>query len=101
MTPVEFKEFWLNDQTKEVYEEIDDSWRHGNYMYTVFEILDEDEKGTGVYYGVSYQVSGDGEYHTIRDSDEFYMQRVTPVEEVRTVTIWQAYVEEPVNTQPE
>ncbi len=45
-----------------VHEELDDSWRHGNYVFHVYKRL-EDE----TYWGISFQVSGDGEENTLRD----------------------------------
>lgn len=63
-----FYELWENDELESVYEELDDSWRHGNYVYTVFKYLNE-ETNSIEYYGVNYQVSGDGNYHSIRDRE--------------------------------
>lgn len=79
MTNDEFKELWCNDELEEVHEEIDDSWRHGNYMYTVFKAPD------GTFWACNYSVSGDGEQHGIRD-DEFYINEVTPIEKIVTIT---------------
>ncbi len=94
-TSDEFKEAWRNDLLEEVNEEIDDSWRHGNYYMTVFELftlipgtdIDDDKfKTTGEFYQANYAVTGDGEGHGIRDGD-FTFYRVYPVDKVVTKTI--------------
>lgn len=79
MNKKEFKELWLNDNLESVYRDIDDSWRHGNYVYEVFKT--EDNR----YFGVNYQVSGDGEWHGIRD-EEFEFSEVEPYEETVVIT---------------
>jgi len=75
MNKEEFYEKWVVDgELEEVYKDFDDSWRHGNRVTSVFRI---DEK----YYEVKYNVSGDGEYHGIREN-EFYFMEVEPYEEI-------------------
>ncbi|WP_421868805.1 hypothetical protein [Pararhizobium sp.] len=59
-----FRDLWWNDDLEEVHEELDDSWRHGNYVYAVFLHAE-----TGKYWSVNYQVSGDGEYNTLREAE--------------------------------
>lgn len=92
-TKEDFRDAWKEDLMQLVDKKIDDGWRHGNNHKTVFErfTLDEndDEVSTGEYYLAFYRVSGDGEYHGIRELDfDFY--RVYPHEEVVTITktVW-------------
>lgn len=80
MTNDEFKEAWFNDQLKKVHEEIDDSWRHGNYMHTVYF-----HSETDTYWACNYQVSGDGESHGIRD-DDFEIHQVRPEKRMIEIT---------------
>lgn len=79
MNKQEFKELWENGLLKVVQEEIDDSWRHGNYMHTVYHHAESD-----TYWACNYQVSGDGEYHGIRD-DDYEIFQVEP--QTKTVVI--------------
>lgn len=79
MNKEQFIQLWQDNYLEEVYEEIDDSWRHGNNMVTVFK--DED----GRYWEAHYRVSGDGEYHGIRDN-EFEFFEVKPVKKVVEIT---------------
>jgi len=56
------------DHTAEIVdEEIDDSWRHGNYVTSV--VKETLPTGEVFYWEGTYQVSGDGEYHSWRDGD--------------------------------
>lgn len=80
MTDEEFKELWEGDYLEEVYKKIDDSWRHGNNMTTVYHYEKDD-----TYWQCQYRVSGDGEYHGIRD-DEFTLRQVTPVKKIVEIT---------------
>ena len=75
----QFKELWEEDLLEEVQDNIDDSWRHGNNHNTVFKYVKD--TGEVEYYLASYQVSGDGEFHGIRD-DEFYITLVEPHKKV-------------------
>ena len=59
---------------KMVYEEIDDSWRHGSYVTQYF--YDEIHK---TYWQVVYQRSTDGEYNGLSDKD-FFLTEVEPYE---------------------
>lgn len=79
MNKEQFKALWEDFSLEEVHEEIDDSWRHGVNKVTVFK--DED----GRYWEAHYRVSGDGEYHGIRD-DDFEIFEVTPVKKVVEIT---------------
>jgi hypothetical protein len=74
-----FKDLWRDDQVKSVSKEIDDSWRHRNHVSEVFK--DEAMR----YWRVDYRVSGDGEYHGIRD-EEFTITQVSPVTKTVVVT---------------
>ncbi len=78
MTNEEFKELWFDEELESVERELDDSWRHGNYVYEIFKYQDK-------YYACSYQVSGDGETHGIRDND-FTLKEVFPYTETIIVT---------------
>lgn len=78
MTNEEFKELWFDGVLESMEKNLDDSWRHGNYVDEVFKYEDK-------FYSCSYQVSGDGEEHGIRD-DEFTLREVTPVTEMLQVT---------------
>ncbi|AKF13452.1 hypothetical protein PHIN3_189 [Sinorhizobium phage phiN3] len=89
MNKERFKELWYDDELEEVHEDIDDSWRHGNNVWTVYKYGD-------TYWQASYRVSGDGEYHGIRD-DDFEIERVYPHEVVTKVT---NYVTTPPKTNP-
>jgi hypothetical protein len=53
-----------NYDYEEVHEESDPSWRHGCYMSTVYKRLTDD-----THWMVSWQLSDDGEYNSIRDGD--------------------------------
>lgn len=83
MNKEEFKDLWINDLIESVDRNIDDSWRHGNYIYEVFKT--EDDR----YFGVNYQVSGDGEYNGIRE-DEFEISELEPYTETIVVTKYRA-----------
>jgi hypothetical protein len=63
-----------------VYREIDDSWRHGCYVYEVYHREEDD-----TYWGVSYERSGDGEWNGLREGTADVRQ-VWPVTETITVT---------------
>lgn len=79
MNKKEFRELWMNDELEEVHKELDDSYRHGNYVYKVFKSPD------GHFWGANYTVSGDGEEHGIRDEYiGFELEEVVPVE--KTIT---------------
>ena len=75
----QFRDMWRNEELEEVYETMDDSWRHGVNKTTVFK--DDD----GRFWQADYRVSGDGEYHGIRDN-EFEYEEVFPVTKTITVT---------------
>ena len=78
MTNEEFKELWMDDQVESIEQELDNSWRHGNYVYEIFQYQDK-------FYAVNYQESGDGEWHGIREND-FTLKEVFPYTETITVT---------------
>lgn len=46
-----------------VQEELDDSWRHGNYVYGVI------RDSSGRFWAGVWQESGDGEYNSFREGD--------------------------------
>ena len=52
-----------------VYEEIDDSWRHGAYVWEVYE-----RESDGTFWGASYQRSTDGETNGLRDEEADVVQ---------------------------
>ena len=57
---------------KPVFREVEDSWRHGYY---VFEVYHREEDDT--YWGVNYKLSTDGETNGLRDN-EYCIEQVTP-----------------------
>lgn len=79
-----FKELWMDEGIQEVDDKIDDSWRHGNYHTTVFAYETPDEVQ---YWQAAYKVSGDGEYHGIRDND-FDIVRVYPKQVIIEKTVY-------------
>lgn len=79
MTKEEFKELWENDELERVHEELDSSYRHGNYVNTIFKATD------GTFWEASYTVSGNGEEHGIRDNN-FSLGQVRPVTETVIIT---------------
>lgn len=84
-----FKELWRNGKLTEVYEEIDDGWRHGNDMYTVYQHGDD-------FWAASYRVTGDGEEHGIRNGD-FELTKVYPITKTVVTT---DYVNTPQKPKP-
>lgn len=87
-TKEEFREAWFNDLLEEIDDDIDDSWRHGNNHKTVFELYDsKTENTTGTFWKAIYRVSGDGEYHGIREND-FEFARVYPHEVIVRKTVY-------------
>lgn len=62
---------WRNEIIESVLREDDPSWRHGNYVYEVF-FRDVDN----TYWAINYQVSGDGEYHSLRDGEDTDFEQV-------------------------
>lgn len=79
VTTEQFRDMWLEDELEEVHETMDDSWRHGVNKSTVFK--DDD----GRFWEANYQVSGDGEYHGIRQN-QFDFYEVFPVTKTITIT---------------
>jgi hypothetical protein len=77
------KDVWMNDDEYEsVHRDLDDSWRHGNYVYEVFHRESDD-----TYWAVNYQVSGDGEYNSLRDEPDFVeFDQVIPVKKMVEIT---------------
>ena len=94
MTKEEFKKLWENDQVDLVQENIDDSWRHGNNYSNVYEILDDNYNKTGKFYLVYFRVSGDGEYHGIREGDFDTPEEVIPFIETTVVTNYRSVLKE-------
>jgi len=68
MNNEEFRKLWRTDALKEVDHEVDDSYRHGVYAYTVFQHGDD-------FWMASYTISGNGEEHGIRDG-HFEIEKV-------------------------
>lgn len=87
MTHAEFVELWENDELESVWRELDDSWRHGNNVTEVF----KDKEGR--FWQVSYRVSGDGEYHGIRDNEMHALNEVEPFQVQTLVTHYRLVVE--------
>lgn len=71
-------EDWFDEYLESVQKDVDNSWRHGCYVYEVFH-RDADD----TYWAVNYKVSGDGETHTLREGLEKFTQ-VYPNEKVVT-----------------
>jgi hypothetical protein len=69
------------DDFEFVNEEADPSWRHGCYMTTVYKRLSDQ-----TYWSVNWQLSGDGEYNSIRDKEisDMDIYQVEPYEQVIT-----------------
>lgn len=88
-----FKELWMNDEVETIEKDIDDSWRHGNYVFEVFKYK-PDPDGLPIYYSVSYNESSSSDYHGIRDGD-FEIERVFPHEKVVRVIEWKSTPAEP------
>lgn len=57
-------EDWAEGYIESVLQEIDNSYRHGCYVYEVFH-RDVDD----TYWSVSYKESGDGEENSLRDGE--------------------------------
>lgn len=74
-----YKEIWEEELGYPVYEDIDDSWRHGCDIYEVYY-----RKADDTYWGVSYQRSTDGNYNGLREN-EATISRVYP-HKVMTIT---------------
>lgn len=71
---------WRDELLDSVHEELDDSYRHGNYVYEVFHRAADD-----TYWAVNYTCSGDGEQHGLRDDEHDGFTRVYPHKRVVTV----------------
>lgn len=74
-----FRYLWMDEQIESVFKELDDSYRHGNYIYEVF------KDNVGRFWAVNYTVSGDNEQHGIRDN-EFDIHEVVAYTETEVVT---------------
>jgi hypothetical protein len=91
-TVADLKDYWDAPDYDLIKEEIDDSWRHGNYVFAVFRRISD-----GTYWGVSFCRSGDGETDGLRDGDvdDSNITRLMPVEMTITDYVsWKAPVEE-------
>jgi hypothetical protein len=84
MDSKELKRKWQEEILVSVHKELDDSYRHGNYVSEVFQ-----DTETGKFWAVNYSVSGGGEQHGIRDGDAEAIE-VTKTERqiVQTVIDW-------------
>lgn len=80
-----FRDKWREEELEEVLEELDDSWRHGNYVYAVYR-----DPETEMFWAINYQVDGTGDYHTLRDGDADAPTRVYPHEKVVTTVEYTA-----------
>lgn len=80
MDKVKLTELYSNGSLESVQRDIDDGWRHGNYIFEVFKYKDR-------FYGVNYQESGDGEYNTLRDGyiTDSDIEELIPIEENITI----------------
>lgn len=85
-----FKELWWNDELELIEDDIDDGWRHGNNHSTIF-------KHGNDYWNCNYRVSGDGEYHGIREN-EFDLTKVYPIKAVTRKTYWTTDMPNPATT---
>lgn len=68
------------EELESVEREIDNSWRHGCYIYEVYRRQSDD-----TYWAVSYRLSTDGETNELREGSAEISQ-VFPVTETITVT---------------
>jgi hypothetical protein len=89
MNTEKFQELWHNGDLVKVDEELDDSWRHGNYVTTVYRYENE-------FWQADYHVSGDAEYHGIRDND-FKLTKVYPVTKITKTTEYVTTPQRPVS----
>lgn len=88
-----FKELWMEDGVESIEIDLDNSWRHGNYVNEIFKYK-PDPEGLPIYYSVSYSESSNGDYHGIREGD-FEIERVFPHEKVIKTIIWETFPPEP------
>jgi hypothetical protein len=92
MNKEQFQDAWHDDLLEVVEEKVDNGWRHGTNNDVVFELFNYDEETddfstTGTYWKAYFRVSGDGEYHGIREGDfEFY--QVWPKEVIIKKTVY-------------
>jgi meiotically up-regulated gene 157 (Mug157) protein len=80
MDAATFRHKWREEELEEVHEELDDSWRHGNYVYAVYK-----DPETGKFWAINYQVDGTGDYNSLRDGDADAPTEVFP--HVKTVVV--------------
>lgn len=71
---------WREELIESVLHELDDSSRHGNYVYEVFHRATDD-----TYWAVNYSVSGDGEAVMFVVTQAMLFTRVYPHKKVVTV----------------
>jgi hypothetical protein len=88
MNTTEFRILWMEDELDLIESEADPSWRHGCNMVEVYKEVHSD-----TYWRVHYQLSGDGEYHGLRE-EEFDLEQVQPFTETVTVTRFKAVTNE-------
>lgn len=62
-TSKEMWDLWVNDELEMVDKELDDTWRHGNYVSVVVKDAD------GRFWAGFYRESADGEYNSWRDGE--------------------------------
>ena len=87
-TVADLKDYYDAPDYDLIKEELDDSWRHGNYVFAVFKRISDN-----TFWGVNFQRSGDGEYNSLRDGDvdDSDIGRLMPVE--KTITDYVAWKE--------
>lgn len=76
-TGEELRSAWMEDNPdyQAVHQKADPSWRHGCYMTTIFKRQSDD-----TYWAANYQVTGDGDYNTLRDDpDDVHIHQVWPM----------------------
>ena len=78
-TPEEIRDGW-DGRFLLVHKDLDDHWRHGNYVTGIFEDLE-----LKTFWSLSWQESGDGEYNTLRDEPDLMEPPVEVERYERTV----------------
>lgn len=94
MNKQKFRDLWYDDQIDLVESEADTSWRHGCYMSEVYKELDSE-----TYWRVDYQLSGDGEWHSISEL-AFDIVQVEPYTETVVLTKYNVIEKETIKNEP-
>jgi hypothetical protein len=87
MTHKEFIDLWMDDAVESVWKDLDDSYRHGNYVTEVY----KDQQGR--FWRVAYTESGDGEQHGIRDNEMYLLEEVEQYQVQLLLTKYRTLVE--------